>query len=227
MSKPKTIKIEEQMEKDLIESRQLFKVVFENSPCAVIVMDVQQRIVVWNSMVEKMLGMKKVDLFNRPISSLYPSKEWKRIRSLDICKQGVISNIPTKVLCKDGSLLHVGASMSVMKDSKGKLIGFIGMFYDVTREILAQHQMRDSENKLRIILDNSAAAITMTDEKERIVSWNSFTEKLLGMKPQDLLLKPVSSLYPTEEWKAIRSMNIRQSGFKHHLETKAIRKDGP
>ena len=40
--------------------------------------------------------------------------------------------------------------------------------------------MRESENKLRIILDNSAAAITMTDEKEQIVSWNSFTEKLLG-----------------------------------------------
>ena len=33
-------------------------------------------------------------------------------------------------------------------------------------------------------------------------------------------------MYPPEEWKTIRSLNIRQSGFKHHLETKAIRKDG-
>ena len=106
------------------------------------------------------------------------------------------------------------------------MIGSIGILYDVTREKLAEHQMRESENKLRIILDNSAAAITMTDEKEQIVSWNSFTEKLLGMKPKDLRLRPVSSLYPPEEWKIIRSLNIRQSGFKHHMETKAIRKDG-
>jgi PAS domain-containing protein len=78
-------------------------------------------------------------------------------------------------------LLDVSASISVLKDSKGKVIGSIGIFYDVTREKQAEHQMRESENKLRIILDNSAAAITMTDEKEQIVSWNSFTEKLFGM----------------------------------------------
>ena len=33
-------------------------------------------------------------------------------------------------------------------------------------------------------------------------------------------------MYPPEEWKIIRSLNIRQSGFKHHMETKIIRKDG-
>ena len=73
------------------------------------------------------------------------------------------------------------------------MIGSIGIFNDITREKLAEHQMRESENKLRIILDNSAAAITMTDEKEQIVSWNSFTEKLLGMSAQDLLLRPITA----------------------------------
>jgi len=226
MNKTKVTRIEGQLEKDLVDSKQLFKIVFEHSPCAIIVMDNRERIVTWNSMVEKMLGMSKADLFNKPISILYQPKEWKRIRSLDICRRNMLSNIMTRILRKNGSLLDVGVAMSVLKDSKGELIGFIGMFYDVTREKLALHQMRESENKLRIILDNSAAAITMLDEKERIISWNSFTEKLLGMKPKDLRLRPVSSLYPPEAWKAIRSLNIRQSGFKHHLETRAIRRDG-
>ncbi len=226
MSKAKEIRIEGQLEKDFVESKQLFKIIFDHSPAAIIVMDSQECIVAWNAMAEKMLGMGKGDLFNKPVSFLYPPKEWKRIRSLNIRHRGMLSNIMTKVLCKDGSLLDVGASMSVLKDSKGKMIGFIGLFYDVTREKLALHQMRESENKLRIILDNSAAAITMTDEKEQIVSWNSFTEKLLGMKPRDLRLRLVSSLYPPEEWKTIRSLNIRQSGFKHHMESKVIRKDG-
>ena len=226
MSKIKAINIEEHLEKELIESKQLFKVVFDHSPAAIMVMDSQEHIVTWNPLVEKMLGMGKADLFNKHVSVLYPPKEWKRIRTLNVCRRGLISNIPTKVLCKDGSSLNVGASMSVLKDSKDKTVGFIGIFYDVTREISAEHQMRESENKLRIILDNSAAAITMTDDKEQIVSWNSFTEKLLGMTADDLRLRPISSLYPPEEWKVIRSLNIRKSGFKHHLETKAIRKDG-
>jgi signal transduction histidine kinase/ActR/RegA family two-component response regulator len=46
------------------------------------------------------------------------------------------------------------------------------------------------------------------------------------MEPQDLLLTQVSSLFPPQERKFIRALNISQRGFKHHLETKAIRKDG-
>ncbi len=226
MSKTKPVKVEEQLEKDFVESKQLFKIIFEHSPAAITVTDSHERIVTWNPMVEKMLGMKKADLFNKPISFLFTAKEWKRIRSLNIRHRGMISNIATGVLRKDGSLLDVSASISALKDSQGKVIGSIGILYDLTREKLALHQMRESENKLRIILDNSAAAITMTDEKEQIVSWNSFAEKLFGMNAQDLLSRPVNTLYPPEEWKAIRSLNIRQSGFKHHLETKAIRKDG-
>jgi PAS domain S-box-containing protein len=226
MSKSKPINLEEQLEKDLIESKQLFKIVFEHSPSAITVTDSQERIIAWNPMAEKMLSMNKSDLFNKHVSILYPPKEWKRIRSLNIRNHRILSNIETKVICKDGTLLDVSASISVLKDSHGKVVGSIGILYDVTREKIAEHQVRESQNKLRIILDNSAAAITMTDEKEQIVSWNSFTEKLFGMNAKDLLCKPVSSLYPPEEWKAIRSMNIRQSGFKHHLETKAIRKNG-
>jgi len=177
-------------------------------------------------MAEQMLGMTRSDLFNKPVSALYTPEEWKRIRSLNIRHKGMLSNIATKVFRRDGSLMDVSASISVLKDGEGKVIASIGILNDVSREKQVEHQMRESENKLRIILDNSAAAITMTDEKERIVSWNSFAEKLLGMEPEDFRLRPVSSLYPPEEWKIIRSLNIRQSGFKHHMETKAIRKDG-
>ena len=145
---------------------------------------------------------------------------------MNIRRRGMLSNIDTKVICKDGSLLDVSASISVFKDKEGKVIGSIGIFYDLTREKLAEHQMRESENKLRIILDNSAAAITMTDEKERIISWNSFTERLLGMSAKGPSFKADPYLVSAGGVGVIRSLNIRQSGFKHHLETKAIRKDG-
>jgi len=226
MSTIKKIRIEEQLERDLVESKRLFKVVFEHSPAAITVTDSKDRIIAYNPMVEKMLGMTRRDLFNKPISFLFSKEEYKRISALNKRHRGTVSNILTRIICKNGSTLDVSASTSVLKDSKGKVSGSIGIFYDVTREKLAQHQMRESENKLRIILDNSAAAITMTDEKERIVSWNSFTEKLLGWDAHDLHLRPISSLYPPEEWKNIRSLNIRETGFMHHVETKAIRKDG-
>ena len=74
MSKLKAVKLEEQLERDLIESKNLFKIVFERSPAAIMVADSRQRIVAWNPMAEKMLGMGKADLFNKPVSILYPAQ---------------------------------------------------------------------------------------------------------------------------------------------------------
>ena len=83
----------------------------------------------------------------------------------------------------------------------------------------------DPIQKYRIIFDNSAVAIMLTDENERIVHWNKYTEKLLRMSGEELIMRPVKYLYPPEEWKKIRSENIRQKGIQYHMETKMIRND--
>lgn len=84
-----------------------------------------------------------------------------------------------------------------------------------------------AEQKYRTIFENSAAAITVCDGQERIVSWNKFAEDLFGMSKDELYLRPVSSLYSEEEWKRIRSQNVRDKGMQHHLETRLQRKNGP
>jgi len=81
------------------------------------------------------------------------------------------------------------------------------------------------ENTYRTIFENYAVAITLVDEKERIVSWNKYAEELLGMDEKELYLKPVSMLYPPDEWQRIRKENVRQKGIKYRMETKIIRKD--
>lgn len=77
----------------------------------------------------------------------------------------------------------------------------------------------------QIVFENSAVAIMLTNEKEQIISWNKYAENLLGMQKNDLHLKSVESLYPTDEWKKIRAENVRQKGMQHHLETKMMKKD--
>ena len=86
-------------------------------------------------------------------------------------------------------------------------------------------QIGHLEEKYRMIFENSAVAITVTDSNEHIVSWNKYTEQLLGMKKDDLHMMSVQSLYPPDEWKKIRSENVRQKGMQHHLETKILRKN--
>lgn len=97
---------------------------------------------------------------------------------------------------------------------------------EISERKLAEQALRESEERYRTIFENSAVAITATDENENIISWNNLAEVLLGMSGNDLYLKPVKSLYPKEEWRKLRSENVRQKGMRHHLETKVIRKNG-
>jgi len=71
---------------------------------------------------------------------------------------------------------------------------------DITGHRKAEYERHLAEEKYRMIFENSAVAITMVDEQERLISWNKFTEDLLGMDGEDLYLKPVQSFYPAEEW---------------------------
>lgn len=106
-----------------------------------------------------------------------------------------------------------------LKNDKGWKVIDIECVETAGKNILA------TEDKYRIIFENSAVAITVTDEHERIVSWNHYAEVLLGMTKDDLNLKPVEALYPVEEWNKMRSQNIRQKGMQHHFETKMLRKN--
>jgi len=97
---------------------------------------------------------------------------------------------------------------------------------DISQRKKAEDERRFMEAKYRTIFENSAVAITLVDKQERLISWNKFTEGFLGMGKDDLYLKPISSLYPAEEWERIRAQDIRQKGMQHHLETVMLKKDG-
>jgi PAS domain S-box-containing protein len=129
------------LEQALVESKEIFKIVFENSPTAITVTDKDERITAWNPMAEKMLGMTKKDLFNKPVKELYPPEEWQRMRSLNIRKTGMLSDIATRVYRKDGTLIDVNTSISVLKDKSGQIIGAIGILHDMSRQKSVEEQL--------------------------------------------------------------------------------------
>jgi PAS domain S-box-containing protein len=90
----------------------------------------------------------------------------------------------------------------------------------------AERQLQAAELRYRTIFENSAVAIMMVDESKKLVSWNKFTEQLLGMTEDQLLGRHIQAFYPESEWQKIRSLSVRRKGMEHHLETKMIRGDG-
>ena len=211
---------------DLKSFEETYQKIFENYFIGITIVDEQERIISWNKYAEELLGMNEKDLFLKNISSLYPPEEWRKIRAENIREKGMKYKMETKMFKKSGEIFDVELSLCVLKGAHGKLTGSIGIIKDNSKLKATERMLIESEDKYKTIFENSAVAITLTDENERIISWNKYAEELLDMNEAELHLKQVRSLYPLEEWKKIRAENIRQKGMQHHLGTKVIKKNG-
>ncbi|MBF0486164.1 MAG: PAS domain S-box protein [Candidatus Omnitrophica bacterium] len=129
------------VEKDLSRSKELFKVIFDNSAAAITVTDKDERIIAWNPFAEQMLEMDKKDLFNKPVKDLYPEREWRKMRKLKIRQKGVVSGITTQIQKKDGEIVDVDASISILRDSHGVVAGSIGIMRDITKQKRIQEML--------------------------------------------------------------------------------------
>ncbi len=207
-------------EVDLADLEEKYKTIFENYTVAITLADEKERIISWNKYAEELFGLDEKDLFLRNVKTLYPPEEWTKIREKNIRQKGMKHKMQTKILRSGKEPLDVEISLCVLKGLNGKNVGSIGIIKDISELKKYEEKFLETEEKYKTIFDNSAVAIMLTDEKERIISWNKYAETLLGYNPVDLQFRPVESLYPSEEWDKIRSENVRQKGIKHSLETK-------
>ncbi len=202
-----------------------YHTLFDNYAVAITLADDEERIVSWNKYAEELFNMTENELFMTQVSSLYPPEEWKKIRAENIRQKGNKFLTQCRMIRKNRGTSDVELSLCVLKGAEGKIVGSIGIIKDITKLKKSEKELIESEEKYKTIFENSAVAIMLANENGQIISWNNFTENLLGMTKEDLHLKPVESMYPAEEWQKIRSENIRQKGLQHHLETKMLKKN--
>lgn len=197
------------------------KTLFESINAAAFITNLNGQITEANLKSCDLLGYGWDEFNNLDIKSIFPEEvDWNQLLEEIISKGGM--NFEVKVMRKNGTKFPVEIDTSLFTINKEPLM--LILVWDITDRKLKEVQFRESEERYRCIFDNSAVAIMLTDDRERIVSWNKYTENLLDFGEDELLNKPVAMLYPPDEWKKIRSERVREKGMQHHLETKMFKK---
>jgi len=245
---PKTILnaiMRKKMEDTLDRKQKNLEAIFDAAPVCMLLADENMVVTRVNDAVRRMLGRDYPQIISRRIGNAlgcinadHHEKGCGRALACSLCSfemtiravldsQRSVHNVVTHAtLMIDGKKtafwLQVSAEPVVIDGHKYAVVAID----DVTKRKKAESDRRLAEERYRTIFENSAVAITMMDEQERLISWNKFTERLLGMGGKELYLKPIRSLYPADEWEKIRACHVRQKGMQHHLETRMLRKDG-
>lgn len=97
---------------------------------------------------------------------------------------------------KDGTHFSVTLVATAMRDSDGKLAGYLGIAIDTSQRKEAEQRLADSLAVTRTILDTAVNPIISIDQSGVIQSCNHATEKVFGYQPDELIGQNVRILMP-------------------------------
>lgn len=211
----------------LVSSWDAYRAIFETTGTATFIMEEDFTISLVNTEFERLSGyscdeIEEKKSFLQFLAAKQDAGQVVKYHRLRLrCPQNVPRQYEIQFVGASGKVINALLTGAIIPGTHKSVISLL----DITQNKEAARDLQLAEAKYRTIFDNSAAAITMTDAKERIISWNKFAQDMLGMDKTDLHLRKVKTLYPVNEWKKIRAYNVRRKGMQHHLETKIIRKD--
>jgi PAS domain S-box-containing protein len=174
------------------EREERLRAVFGSSPDAITVSDLHGNILDCNEAAWKMLGFSsKEEVIGKSSFDFIAKKD--RQKALENLKktleQGTVRNLEYTLLNKDGGELWGELSTSIIKDSLGNSLGFVGIMRDITARKKAEEALRKSEEKFRNLFDRANDAIMYLDSYERILDVNGRAVEMFGGTREELIGK--------------------------------------
>lgn len=128
-----------------------FSDIILNSIDAIIGLDNNFHIFLWNYGAEKLFGYKKEEVMGRDFDFLIPEyllkKGEKKFLIDEVSRNGFLANYETERISKSGGIINVSISrFAIFDDKDEKTIGSVGILRDITTVKKLQKELREKEN---------------------------------------------------------------------------------
>jgi PAS domain S-box-containing protein len=123
-------------------------------------------------------------------------------------------------ICKDGRRSRMLLSVTALHDAEGNITGFLGIGSDITESKKAQEELRESQQRLQAILDNSPAIIYLTDTQNKYQLVNRRYEELFQVTKEQIIGKSLYDIWSLEiaDQFAENNLNVLQATTSLEIE---------
>jgi PAS domain S-box-containing protein len=127
-----------------------------------------------------------------------------------------------------GARRNVIVNPKPLRNERGKIVGAINCLYDFTEDKRAEAELRDSEQQLRAIIDQTTAGMGRTDLEGRLTFVNDKFCQMLGYKKEELIGKSLQERTHPDDFPENMRLFKRMvtKGVPYEMEKRYIRKDG-
>ena len=185
----------------LAESEGRFRSLFENSSVGIYRTTPDGEILMANPTLVKLLGFDSFEeLAKRNLEKNGFDTGKKRAEFLNLIKKnGEVDGLESAWKKADGTTLFISESARAIYDDNNQIKYFDGIVADISERKKALDALKESEEKFRSIMENSADAIFITDQTGRYVYVNKKATELLGYPVDEILGKEITDLSPEEK----------------------------
>jgi PAS domain S-box-containing protein len=218
----------------LIESEKQYRLLAENSKDAIWLMELDGRFSYVSPYVEQMTGFSPEEVIDLSPEEFLTSESVAEIGKL-LAEQLALplQNREDSVFMeqrqyrKDGSELDIEISASWILDEEGNPIAVQGVSRDITERKRAEEALRESEERIRTILETAMSGFWLADTQGRLLEVNEAYCQMSGYSTQELLSMTISDLEVTEtaEDVAAHIQKVITQG-EDRFESRHRRKDG-
>ena len=179
----------------------LYRAIVDTAVDAIVTIDRNGAIRSVNHATERLFGYRAAELIGRNVNILMPEpyagEHDGYLANYLRTGQKKIIGIGREVIGqrKNGSVFPMDLSVGEARDGNEPI--FVGIIRDITDRKAAQLAQRESELRLRSILDTVPDAIVVIDTKGAIQSFSPAAERLFGYRSGEVIGQNVKLLMPT------------------------------
>ncbi len=213
----------------LAESEKKFRILAETASSAIFLY--RDTLITANRATEELTGYSENELRSRSLYDLI-NTEFKGLvrRQCDVLSRGdeVATHCELKLITKKGDERWIDFTSSII-EYQGMSCG-LGTAFDITVRKQAEQTLKESEEKLRLLIENVRDyEIFMLDPEGHIIIWNLGAEKNKGYSVKEITGRHHSIFFPQEAIEAgVPDQELRMAEAEGSFEDEGwrLRKDG-
>jgi len=177
----------------------LLQGITESTTDAIFVKDRDGRYVMVNPAAARFVGLTANEVVGKTDVEVFTHDTGRFIMQKD---REIVKTGETITLEEVGTAAGVRRTFLTTKgpyrDAHGQIVGVLGIARDITDRKRAEEEFRQSQQRLRMHIENTPLAVVEWDLDFRVVSWNPSAEKIFGYSREEAVGRHGEFIVPTQ-----------------------------